>query len=138
MGNGLKTHPKEVEFRRRWYEAHIRRLRSRLESDRYDEWHPQFRASAPEALAIRNRLASSGDLDRFRAEQQAWSFKEGVIGFKGHSGAQLINSLVKSTDDRVALTHLLVGGLTPPTDRESAAAKMDALVDHIDRIKVCP
>ena len=42
---------------------------------------------------------------------------------------------MKRTDDHSSSTQLLVGGLTPPTDRESAAEKMDALVDHINRIK---
>ncbi|MCY4369624.1 MAG: AAA family ATPase [bacterium] len=135
MASGRPDSDKEIEFRRRWYEAHVYRLQSDLESGLYEDWLPQFRDSAPEALAIRDRLASSGDLDRFRAEQQTWAFKE-QVGFKGHNGAQLINSLVKRTDDRAKLTDLLVGGLTPPTDRESAATKMDALLDHIDRIKV--
>lgn len=126
----------EVEFRRRWYRAHVRRLESDLESGRFEDWLPTFRASASEALEIRDRLASTGDLSRFRAEQQTWAFKPNVVGFKGFEGAMLINSLAKHTDDRASLTHLLIGGLTPPNDRESAARKMDALVDHINRIKV--
>ena len=136
MAGVTDTGPREVEFRRRWYEAHARRARSDIDQGHFEDWLPRFQASASEGLEIRDRLASSGDLDRFRADQQTWAIKNDV-GFKGHSGAQLINSLVKRTDDndRASLSRLLVAGLTPPTDHESATRKMDALVDHLNRIK---
>ena len=135
MASGGVASQHEVEFRRRWHQAHVRRLESDLEKGRFEDWLPSLRASAPEALEIRDRLASSGDLERFRADQQTWAFKNDV-GFKGHSGAQLINSLVKRTDDRPSLTRLLISGLTTPKDRESAVRKIEALVEHINRIKV--
>ena len=102
---------------------------------RFKNWLPDFWTAGAEALAIRNRLASSRDLDRFKAEQDAWARKSDV-GFKGPIGAMFINSLVKNTDDRASVALLLVNGLTAPADRESATQKMDALVDHVNRIKV--
>ena len=136
MVNGRATSQEEIEFRRRWYQAHVGRLESDLDSVRVEDWLPVFRASAPEALAIRDRLASSGDVAQFRAEQQAWATGPAAIGFKGYPGAMLINSLVKYTDDHASLARLLAAGLTPPRDRGSAAQKLDALVDHIERVKV--
>ena len=136
MVNGRATSQEEIEFRRRWYQAHVGRLESDLASGRVKDWLPRFRASAPEPLAIRDRLASSGDVAQFRAEQQAWASGPDAIGFKGYPGAMLINSLVKYTDGHASLARLLAAGLTPPRDRGSAAQKLDALVDHIERVKV--
>lgn len=125
---------KQGHFRKQWYEAHARRAQADINAGHFKDWLPDLWATGAEALEIRDRLASSGDLDRFKAEQHTWAFKNDV-GFKGR-GAQLINSLVKRTDDPATLTRLLVSGMTPPVDRESAAKKIEALVDHINRIKV--
>ena len=135
MASAPDAEPREIEFRRRWYEAHARRAQADIDGGHFKDWLRDIRTAGSEALKIRNRLASSRDLEKFRAEQHAWAFKKDV-GFKGHDGAMLINSLVKRTDDPASLTHLLATGLTPPTDRESAGKKIDALVEHIDRIRV--
>jgi len=135
MANAPDAEPREVEFRRRWYEAHARRAQSEVDQGQYVDTLPDFLDSAAEALVIRDRLTSSGDLDRFKAEQHAWAV-ENDVGFKGPMGAMFINSLVNKTDDRASLVRLLVSGLAAPTDRESAAQKLDALVDHVNRIKV--
>ena len=62
-----------------------------------------FWLAGAEALEIRDRLASSGDLDRFKTEMNAWAASNDV-GFKGPIGAMFINSLVNNTDDRASLT----------------------------------
>ena len=134
MASASDADPREVEFRRRWYEAHARRARADIDRGHFKDWLPDLWAAGAEALEIRDRLASSGDLERFKADQHDWAFKNDV-GFKGQIGSMFINSLVKRTDDPAASTRLLVNGLTPPSDRESAATKIDALVDHVDRIK---
>ena len=136
MADGAKdVGPQEIEFRRRWYEAHARRAQAYIDGGHFKDWLPDLWTAGSEALEIRDRLASSGDLDTFRAELGAWAANSGV-GFKGPIGGQFVNSLVKRTDDRASLTRLLTNGLTPPTDRRAAAAKLDALVAHVDRIKV--
>ena len=134
MASASDADPREVEFRRRWYEAHARRARADIDRGHFKDWLPDLWAAGAEALEIRDRLASSGDLERFKADQHDWAFKNDV-GFKGQIGSMFINSLVKRTDDPAASTRLLVNGLTPPSDRESAATKIDALVDHVNRIK---
>ena len=135
MASAPDAEPREIEFRRRWYEAHARRVQADIDQGRYTDTMPDFLASGAEALEIRDGLASSGDLDRFKTEQDSWA-REHDVGFKGPIGAMFINSLVNNTDDRASLTRLLVSGLTAPTDRESAAQKIDALVDHVNRIRV--
>ena len=135
MAGVTGANPQEVEFRRRWYEAHARRAQADIDAGHFKDWLPGFWTAGSEALEIRNRLTASGDLDRFRSEIQAWA-AENDVGFIGFAGGQFINSLVKHTDDPASLARLLVGGLTPPTGRESAAEKIDALVAHIDRIRV--
>ena len=134
MAGVTDTGPREVEFRRRWYEAHARRAQADVDAGHFKDWLPDLWTAGAEALEIRDRLAS-GDLDRFKSEQDAWA-RANDVGFKGQIGAMFINSLVKNTDDRASVARLLVSGLTAPADRESAARKMDALVDHVNRIKV--
>ena len=135
MASTSGASPQEVEFRRRWYEAHARRARSDIDQGHYSDTMPDFLATGAQALEIRDRLASSGDLDRFKTEQDGWA-RENDVGFKGPIGAMFINSLVNNTDDRDSLTRLLVSSLTAPTNRESAAQKIDAMVDHVNRIRV--
>ena len=135
MAGVTDADPREIEFRRRWYEAHARRAQADVDAGHFRDWLPDLWTAGAEALEIRNRLTSSDDLDRFRAEQDAWA-RANDVGFKGQIGAMFINSLVKNTDDRDSVARLLVNGLTAPADSESAAQKMDALVDHVNRIKV--
>lgn len=137
MGNGLKTHPQEVEFRRRWYRAHVRRAHANPEAARFIGWKQRkFHASAPEALAIRDRLAATGDLEEFRTNLQGWSAKPTTCSFNGMAGTGFVHLLVKRTEDRNLLARLLADGLTTPRDRVSAVRKLDALAEHIVRIKV--
>jgi len=135
MAGVTDSDPREIEFRRRWYDAHARRAQADMDQGQYKDGLPDFWIAAAEALEIRDRLASSGDLDRFKTEMNAWAAREDV-GFKGPIGAMFINSLVNNTDDRASLTRLLVSGLTAPADRESATQKVDALVNHVNRIRV--
>ena len=135
MANGADAHPKEIEFRRRWYEAHRRQAEAEPDYEEFSAWLPEFRARAAEVFPLRDRLAADGDLDRFRSELRTWAQTSGVIGFKGLSGSGFVNTLVKRTDDRAELARLLADGLTAPQDRSAAAAKVGALVEHIERVK---
>ena len=136
MANGADAHPKEIEFRRRWYEAHRRQAEAEPDYEEFSAWLPEFRARAADVFPLRDRLAADGDLDRFRSELRTWAQTSGVIGFKGLSGSGFVNTLVKRTDDRAELARLLADGLTAPQDRSAAAAKLGALVEHIERVKV--
>lgn len=137
MVNGATTDPQEVEFRRRWYQAHVRRAEADPDAGHFVGWKQRdFHSSAPEALAIRDRLAATGDLEGFRQDLQEWSAKPTTTSFKGPPGTGFVHLLVKRTDNRDELARLLADGLTAPRDRASAVRKMDALVDHVSRIKV--
>ena len=136
MANGTDVHPQEIEFRQRWYEAHCRR--AEVDSD-YEEMFARrlgFRARAEEAFPIRDRLAADSDLDRFRNDLHSWGRNSGVMGFNGPSGSGFVNTLVKRTDDRAELARLLVDGLTAPRDHSDARSKIEALVEHIERVRV--
>ena len=136
MANGTDVHPQEIEFRRRWYEAHCRRAED--DSD-YEEMFARrlgFRARADEAFPMRDRLAADSDLDRFRNDLHSWGRNSGVMGFNGPSGSGFVNTLVKRTDDRAELAQLLVDGLTAPRDQSDARSKIEALVEHIERVRV--
>ena len=65
MANGTDLSPQEIEFRRRWYEAHRRRAEAELDYVDPSGRAVQSPASAAEAIAIRDRLAADGDLERF-------------------------------------------------------------------------
>ncbi len=134
MANGRQYDKREIEFRKRWYEAHAERFEADLKSGAFSVPLPRFWEEARPALDIRDRLAEHQDVERFRNEITQWSDSE--VAFKGPNGGQLINSLVKHTDDRDELARLLVEGLTAPGDRAGAARKIDALAQHIERIKV--
>ncbi len=134
MTNGEVTDPQEIEFRRRWYEAHLRQVEPNYEQA--SGWVEKYYAGASEAIAIRDALSVHGDLERFRLDLQAWSSKPDTEGFKGAAGAGFVHLLVKHTDDRAELARLLADALTAPRDRSAAAQKLDTLIEHIERIKV--
>ena len=134
MANGTDVHPQESEFRRRWYEAHLRRVEPHY--DQISGWVDMYRAGAAEALVIRDDLTKRHDLERFRASLQDWAQKPDTEGFRGPGGSGLVNSLVKHADDPAATAQLLIDSLSAPRIQESAAQKIDALIEHVHSKKV--
>ena len=65
-----------------------------------------------------------------------WARKPGTLDFDGHSGQMMLNQLVKHSDDLQQLTGLLVESLTAPASDDEAVAKIQALVDHVENIRV--
>ncbi len=135
MVNGTDDHSREIEFRRRWYEAHCRRAKADPDYEEIFARRLGFRARAAEVFPMRDRLAADGDLDRFREDLHSWGRNSGVVGFNGPSGSGFVNTLVKRTDDRAELVRLLTDGLTAPSDHSAARSKIEALVEHIERIR---
>ena len=136
MADDTDLHPKELEFWQRWYEAHRRRAEAEPDYEEFSDWLPGFRARSAEVFPMRDRLAADGDLDRFRNDLHSWGRNSGVVGFNGPSGSGFVNMLVKRTDDRAELARLLAEGLTAPRDRSDARSKLEALVEHIERVRV--
>ena len=95
-----------------------------------------FRDSAATGLALRDALACTGDLEAFRAGVQGWAVEPGTIVFKSQNGAGFLNQLVKRSDDHTALARVFIDVLTPPTDDDAAIAKVQLLVEHVERLKV--
>ncbi|MEZ5278971.1 MAG: AAA family ATPase [Acidimicrobiales bacterium] len=67
---------------------------------------------------------------------QAWAVKPGTLAFNGFSGQMMLNQLVKRTEDPADLASLLVECLTIPGSDEEATAKISALVDYVESIRV--
>ena len=136
MADGADLRPKELEFRRRWYEAH--RTQAEADSDYVD---PSGRAAqnpavAAEAIAIRDRLAEDGDLGRFRSDLQDWMARHGSEGFKkGRWGMQFVGPLIDRAEDPAELSRLFADGLSAPRGSSSAAQKIDALAEYAERFK---
>ena len=136
MANGTDLSPQEIEFRRRWYEAHRRRAEAELDYVDPSGRAVQNPASAAEAIAIRDRLAADGDLDQFRSDLQAWGVRHSHEGFgKGRWGMQFIGSLVKRAEDPAELAQLFADGFSTPRDSSSAAQKINALAEYAERFK---
>ena len=124
--------PTEIEFRRRWYEAHHDRFVADQERYRQDKAATDgFTASAPEALEILADLQLTGDVQAFKEQTQAWAVKPETLDFNGFKGQMLINQLVKHTEDPQELAKLLADSLTQPLSDEEAIDKIRALVNYV-------
>jgi hypothetical protein len=132
----VPLHPSEIDFRRRWYQAHVPRFESdparvRGEADRW----AGFTRSAAEALGHLETLRRTRDPEAFRAAMQTWAVKPDTLAFNGFAGQMLLNMLVKRSDDLYGLGGLLADCLTVPADDDEAAAKISALVEQIEAIR---
>jgi 5-methylcytosine-specific restriction enzyme B len=127
----------EIEFRRRWYEAHALRFEvDTVATSGAEARQRGFRESAGEALRLREELTRTGDVEAFGAGTQAWAGKPGTLAFNNPIGQMLINQLVKRSDDPAALGLVLSDSLAPPTDDSTAQRRIQALVDFIENIRV--
>ena len=142
MGRTLKegsnaSIDQEIEFRRRWFEAHAQRFEAdTVAASGAEARQHGFRESAGEALRLREELTRTGDVDTFGAGTQAWAGKPGTLAFNNPIGQMLINQLVKRSDDPAALALVLSDSLAPPIDDSTAQRRIQALVDYIENIRV--
>jgi hypothetical protein len=132
----VPLHPSEIDFRRRWYQAH----RQQFESDPAAErellaGQAGFARSATEALDHLSTLRRSGDLEAFRAAMQAWAVKPDTLAFNGFAGQMLLNQLVKRSEDAHQLAVLLADCLTVPTSDDDAVTRIRAMVDQIESVR---
>ena len=127
----------ELRFRRRWFEAH--RDRFAADEDRYREAIAAtdgFADSAAEALALLGELRRTNDLHAFHEGMKAWAVKPGTLAFNGFSGQMMLNQLVNRTEEPQQLAVLLAESMAMPATIEDAVAKIRALVDYVERIRV--
>ena len=134
--SGAERVAREREFRRRWYEAH----RDRFMADQAS--HEQanielegFQASAPEALGLLADLRRTGDVDAFIKQMQVWAVKPGTLSFNW-GGQHMLNSLRKHSDEPQHLATLLAESLAVPASDDEAFAKIRAVVDYVESIRV--
>ena len=127
----------EQGFRRRWYEAHRERFEADIEPFAGSKRRTDgFDASADEALELLNELRRTNDVNAFQAGTQAWAVKPGTLAFNGFSGQMMLNQLVKRAEDSTELALLLIDGLTVPSSDGEARAKIAALVEYVESIRV--
>ena len=134
--SGAERVAREREFRRRWYEAH----RDRFMADQAS--HEQanielegFQASAPEALGLLADLRRTGDVDAFIKQMQVWAVKPRTLSFNW-GGQHMLNSLRKHSDEPQHLATLLAESLAVPASDDEAFAKIRAVVDYVESIRV--
>ncbi|MYH71129.1 MAG: DUF4357 domain-containing protein, partial [Acidimicrobiia bacterium] len=129
--------PTELEFRRRWYEAHVARFVA--DEDHYrgaKDATDGFKASANEALRLLADLRRTGDLDRFIKDIRRWAVAPETLDFNGFAGQLLLNQLYDRTDEPQRFAHLLADSLTVPASEQQAAEKLTSMVDYVKSIKV--
>lgn len=136
LGELVPPSSTEIEFRRRWYEAHRDRFVADEVQYREDKAAQDgFAASAAEALELLADLRRTGDVQSFKDQMQAWSFKPGTLGFKGQNGQMMLNQMVNRTEDPRELSVLLADSLKTPSSTDEVAAKIQAVVDFVKSIK---
>lgn len=127
----------EVEFRRRWYQAHCKRFDADAAAVADMEVKQRgFAASAAEALGLVDTLTRSRDLDAFRAGMQLWAVKPDTLAFNGPGGQMLVNQLAKHTDEPAMVAATLADSMSVPTDDAEAAAKIESLAAYVESIRV--
>lgn len=128
---------REAQLRRRWYEAHVARFEA--EPERVESavgFQRGFDASAAEALALRDALARTGDVEAFHEGMKRWAVRPGTLAFNGFSGQMFVNQLVNRSDDPSALARVLADVLVAPRGDADAVAKTQVFVDYIEAIRV--
>ncbi|MCY4272286.1 MAG: AAA family ATPase [bacterium] len=125
----------EIELRRRWYEAHRRRLAADEGHEENKAGQAKFSASAPEALTLLDELRRTQDAEAFASQMQAWAVKPTTLAFNGHSGQKMLNQLVASSDNLPQLASLLAESLTPPASDDEAADKIRGLVAYVEQVR---
>ncbi len=130
------TSTEELDFRGRWYRAHCERFDADPQGWAHVEaqW-AKFSPSAPEALALRDRLIQDRDFEAFRAGLQLWAVKPTTLAFNGFSGQMFVNQLGKAADTR-QIADLLAGALVPSSDPGVAALKISEVVDYVKTVQV--
>ena len=129
--------PAELEFRQHWYDAHLARLQGNEELHQAEIGKIDgFAASAAEALQLLDDLRRSSDLSAFQEGTQAWAVKSDTLAFNNFRGQMMLNQLAKRAEDPQQVAQLLAHSLSVPVSDQDAVAKIQALVDYVDTIRV--
>lgn len=131
----MLTPEPEREFRRRWYQAHLRRFEEDAEGVNWQSGiQVGLRDASAEGLAIRDTLRTTGNLEQFGKSMQAWSTHK-AEPFNGFAGQMFINQLVKYASNPGGMTEVLSDVLWPPSNNAEVSAKIRRLVAAVEKIK---
>lgn len=134
---GARAEWSEADFRRRWYDAHVRQFEKIPDGDQRRTWRAVIDSQSREPLQLMAKLRRSRDLARFGADLQAWSAATAATtGFNGFSGQMLVNQIVKRADDPQAVGGLLANAMDVPQSVDEATAKLKSVVDFVETVRV--
>lgn len=132
---GWEPDAQEIDFRRRWHEAHVERFIAD-DGDSSQNWREEFLTpKADEARAYLDELRRAGDLNAFQLSTDSW-IRRFNSGFAGVAGQMIINQINKRSGDLSADALMLSDVLSVPIDLDDAQRKIRILADHLAKIKV--
>lgn len=131
----MLTPESELEFRRRWYEAHVKRWDVSSSPHKYFPKEYQTAPHAAEGLEILEELLRTRNLDRFKERTVDWSAHR-MKSFNYFQGQMFINQLVNHEADPEGLAAVLPEALSSPRDRAEAFQKIRLVADFVTSIKV--
>ncbi|MCQ3802498.1 MAG: AAA family ATPase [bacterium] len=129
----MLTPDPELEFRRRWYRAHVDRWQN-FPSDK--KYAPEERRTSPyaaEGVEILEDFRLTRNLDRFRESTVDWSANR-MKSFGGFQGQMFINQLCKKADPE-NLAEILPELLSIPKDHAHAVEKIKEMTVFVNKIK---
>lgn len=129
--------PNELDLRKAthsWIRTHYLADEAAVAGARNAE--EQRARQAPAALALVDRLRTTGDAEDFRSRLHELTVpKDSYLALSGPNGQMLVNQLVNYSTDQARVADLLGDALTTPTSMSDAARKIASLADYCVEIK---
>lgn len=126
----------EIEFRRRWYEAHHDRFVADKAGYREQKkLTAGFAASSNEALDLLADLRRTADLGLFVKRMRQWAVKPTTLGFNGTIGQMQLNGIAKRAREPELFGRLLADSLTAPASDDEALKKVKDLCTAVEDIR---
>lgn len=125
----------ELELRRRWHQAHIKRFEAGAASGDGPWRERNITPHADEARPFLDALRRSRDLSAFQAGTDRWVRSFGS-GYAGTAGQMIINQINKMSPDPDAAVTVLLDALSTPVDLSDAVRKIRTLADYLQQIRV--
>ena len=131
----MLTHEPELEFRHRWYQAHLNRWHMSPAPHKHFPQEYQTAPHAAEGLEILEEFLRTRHLNRFKDRTVDWSAHR-MKSFNYFQGQMFINQLVNHKADPAGLAEVLPDALTRPRDEAEAIEKIGVMADFVKKIKV--
>ena len=128
------NHELERDFRRRWYEAHLRRYEQNVAAVvEQEEIQRELNAAAEEGLEIIDALQKSNDVEAFIESLRSWS-QHKARPFNNF-GQMFMNQVVNYSTEPAETARLLSEVLGFPSTKEEALSKIEQLLKYVETVK---